>query len=64
MEPLLNNKCRNPVIEPIMSQTLNKDFPVLYACSDHVNATNRDNEGSLQALIKEYERLTKISGWN
>ena len=62
MEPLLNNISRNPEIEPIMSTVLNRHLPKLYAYADDVNATIKDNPRSVQALFREYERLTKMSG--
>ena len=62
MEPLLRNINENPEIEAIKSDNLNCDLPKVYAYADDVNGVILDDEASLQALFREYERLTLLSG--
>ena len=62
MEPLLRNIESNAEIEPIPSTTLNKSLPKVYAYADDVNATIKDSAACIQALFREYERLTRMSG--
>ena len=62
MEPLLKNIKSNPDIEVIKTTLLNCELPKVYAYADDVNCIMRDSHPSLNALFKEYERLTKQSG--
>ena len=62
MEPLLRNIESNQAIEAITSTTLNRSLPKAYAYADDVNATIKDSATGLQALFKEYERLSRMSG--
>ena len=62
MEPLLRNIEANQNIEAISSTTLNRMLPKVYAYADDVNATIKDSAAGLQALFREYERLTRMSG--
>ena len=61
MEPLLRNIENNPAIEAVRSNTLG-NLPKTYAYADDVSCVMKDSLTSLQALFKEYERLTKVSG--
>ena len=62
MEPLIRNIEINPTIEVVRSTLLEADLPKAYAYADDVNCIMRDSQISLQALFKEYERLTVLSG--
>ena len=62
MEPLLRNIEANEEIVAIESTTLNKALPKAYAYADDVNATIKESPEGLQALFKEYERLSRMSG--
>ena len=62
MEPLLRNIESNPQIESVRSTLLENDLPKTYAYADDVNCIMKDSPIALQALFKEYERLTTISG--
>ena len=62
MEPLLRNIERNPAIKPLVSTHVEGNLPKSYAYADDVSATIQDEDESLSAVFKEYERLTKLSG--
>ena len=62
MEPLLRNIDRNEEISPLKSTLLDTNLPKSYAYADDVSCTISDEIGSLNALLKEYGRLTRMSG--
>ena len=62
MEPLLLNLERNVEIKPIRAEKINAHLPKVYAYADDVNTVIKNDEGSLQAVFNEYNRLTKLSG--
>ena len=62
MEPLIRNIENNNDIEPILSVTLNKPLPKVYAYADDINAAIKNTINNPQGIFKEYERLSKMSG--
>ena len=62
MEPLLRNIERNRNIRPLRSTVLSTDLPKTYSYADDVSCTISSDGGSLRALFREYERLTRMSG--
>ena len=62
MEPLLRNLERNPEIAAVNSTTLNESLPKAFAYADDVSCLCKNDRTSLQAIFKEYERLTSLSG--
>ena len=62
MEPLLRNIEANQRIQPISSQKLNITLPKAFAYADDVNLVTKNEHGTLKAIFKEYERLTRNSG--
>jgi hypothetical protein len=62
MEPLLRNIENNPVIEPIVSQTLGTALPKVYGYADDFNLSVKNKIATVQAVFAEYERLSKLSG--
>ena len=62
LEPLLRNIEANPDIACLNSQTLNASFPKTFAYADDVCGIVKDDGRSVQAIFKEYERLTSLSG--
>ena len=62
IEPLLRNIEANPEISCLYSQTLSTSLPKAYAYADDVSGIVRDDGRSVQAIFKEYERLTVLSG--
>ena len=62
IEPLLRNIEANPDIACLNSQTLNASFPKTFAYADDVCGIVKDDGRSVQAIFKEYERLTSLSG--
>ena len=62
MEPLIRNLEKNQAIEPIFSRKLGSSLPKSYAYADDVNCVTKNKLSCIQAIFKEYERLTKLSG--
>ena len=58
----LRNIDRNEEIRPLESVTLGTELPKSYAYADDVSCTVQDDVTSVNAVFKEYERLTKMSG--
>ena len=61
MEPLLRNLESNNAVQPIETEALGA-MPKAYAYADDVNCTIKDTGNSVQAVFKEYERLSRRSG--
>ena len=62
IEPLLRNINANNEISHLTSTTLNAALPKTYSYADDVSGTIKNDENSLRAFFKEYERLTRLSG--
>jgi hypothetical protein len=62
MEPLLRNIEINPNIAPIHSAMLNCTLPKTYGYADDISPMTASDEGTLNAIFEEYERLSKLSG--
>ena len=62
VEPLLRNIESNRDISPIQSVDLDSALPKAYAYADDVSVVTNNSAESMQAIFREYERLSRVSG--